>query len=136
MNSLFKVSKIKFINRPKGNIFTLIQNINNKIKFDELYISELNSFKIKAWKFHEKKIQRIYIPIGKVKVAIYQPKIKKIKTVVLGEASKKMITIYNGVFYGFKSISKKKSLILNLTYFSNKNKNKPLNQPNIKDIIL
>ena len=108
MNSLFKVSKIKFINRPKGNIFKLIQNINNKIKFDELYISELNSFKIKAWKFHEKKIQRIYIPIGKVKVAIYQPKIKKIKTVVLGEASKKMITIYNGVFYGFKSISKKK----------------------------
>ena len=113
MSNLFKVSKIKFINRPKGNIF-----------------------KIKAWKFHEKKIQRIYIPIGKVKVAIYQPKIKKIKTVVLGEASKKMITIYNGVFYGFKSISKKKSLILNLTYFSNKNKNKPLNQPNIKNIIL
>lgn len=135
MSDLYKLNKIKFIKNPNGNIYKLIQNDTKKIKFDELYISELNSFKQKAWKFHKKKIQRIYIPIGKVKIGIYQPKIKKIKIIILGETDKQLITIYNGVFYGFKLIVNKKSLILNLTYFSNKNIDKPLNQPSMRDII-
>lgn len=135
MKLLFKEKKIKFILNNKGNIFKLLKNTNKNINFDEIYISEIKSFKTKAWKFHKKKIQRIYIPTGKVKVGIFNPKTKKIKIIILGEKSKKLLTIYNGVFYGFKSISKQKSLILNLTYYSKKNKDKPINQPSITDII-
>jgi len=135
MNNLYKLLKIKFIKNTKGNIFKLIQNKNNKNKFDELYISELHPYKTKAWKYHENKVQRIYIPVGKVKIGIYQPKTKKIKTIKLGEKENKILIIYNKVFYGFKSITKNKSLILNLTYISNINKEKPKNQPSIKDLI-
>lgn len=135
MNNLYKLLKIKFIKNTKGNIFKLIQNKNNKNKFDEFYISELHPYKTKAWKYHENKVQRIYIPVGKVKIGIYQPKTKKIKTIKLGEKENKILIIYNKVFYGFKSITKNKSLILNLTYISNINKEKPKNQPSIKDLI-
>tara|TARA_B110000008_G_scaffold251824_1_gene266034 strand:- start:249 stop:659 length:411 start_codon:yes stop_codon:yes gene_type:complete len=135
MSNLYKISKIKFIKNIKGNIYKLIQNKNNKNKFDELYISKLNPHKTKAWKYHENKVQRIYIPVGKVKIGIYQPKTKKIKTINLGENDNKMLIIYNKVFYGFKSITKNNSLIINLTYISNINKEKPENQPSIEDLI-
>ena len=135
MKQLFKEKKIKFIPNSKGNIVKLLKITNKKIEFDEIYISEIKPLKTKAWKFHSKKVQRIYIPSGKVKVGIFNPKTKKIKIIILGEKSKKLLTIYNGVFYGFKSISKQKSLILNLTYYSKKNKDKPINQPSTTDII-
>jgi len=135
MSNLYKLLKIKFIKNTKGNIFKLIQNTNNKNKFDEFYISELNPYKTKAWKYHENKVQRIYIPVGKVKIGIYQPKTKQIKIIKLGEKENKILIIYNKVFYGFKSITKNKSLIVNLTYISNINKEKPRNQPSIEDLI-
>lgn len=135
MKLLFKEKEIKLIANNKGNILKLLKNKNKKINFDEIYISEIKPLKTKAWKFHNKKVQRIYIPKGKVKVGIFDPKTKKIKIIILGEKSKKLLTIYNGVFYGFKSFSKQKSLILNLTYYSKKNKYKPINQPSSTDTI-
>tara|TARA_S200000501_G_scaffold276234_2_gene260124 strand:+ start:20447 stop:20860 length:414 start_codon:yes stop_codon:yes gene_type:complete len=124
MKFLYKENRINIILNNKGNIFKLIKNVKKKTQFDELYISEIKPYKIKGWKFHSKKIQRIYVPIGKIQIFIFNSIKKKIKTIKIGEKNRKLITIYNGVYYGFKSISKEKSLILNLTYFSKKNKPK------------
>ena len=111
-----KIVKLKNIKNKNGNILHFLkQGDSNFKKFGEAYFSWIHPNKIKAWKMHTKTTLNLVVPHGKVKFVFFLKRINKFRTVTIGEKNYKMLIVPPGVWYGFKGISKNKSLIANIT---------------------
>ena len=111
-----KVTPLKIIKLPAGNILHALNK--NELKnrtFGEVYFSKIKPGKIKAWKYHLKMILNLVVPHGKVKFVFYSQKDKNFKIVEMGEKKYSRISIPPRIWFGFKGLSKKDSLILSLT---------------------
>lgn len=115
----FKLTKLKKINLPKGNVLKFIDKKNkNFIKFGEVYFSFVNYKSIKAWKMHKKMTLNIAVPIGNVRFVLFEVKknkISKIEEIKIGQDDYRLLTINPKIWYGFIGISKNPSMIVSLT---------------------
>ena len=83
-------------------------------KFEEAYFSKIKFGKVKAWKFHLKMTLNLTVPYGKVKFVFYSQKNRRFKVIKIGEKKYSRLTVPPKVWFGFKGISKRESIILNL----------------------
>ena len=115
----FKLTKLKKINLPKGNVLKFIDKKNkNFIKFGEVYFSFVNYKSIKAWKMHKKMTLNIVVPIGNVRFVLFEMKknkVSKIEEIKIGQDDYRLLTINPKIWYGFIGISKNPSMIVSLT---------------------
>ncbi len=112
LNNL-KTIILKKIKQKKGNIIKIIKKEDVFFNsFGELYISEIKPHKIKAWRYHKKSTQHIFLIQGKCKI-VCQAK-KRFKEIQLLENSNKLVIIPEKCWYGFKNESGKKVRLLNL----------------------
>ena len=90
-------------------------------KFGEIYFSEINPKTTKAWKLHEKVTQNITVPMGKIRLVIYDDRPEsnthgKTAEYQIGRnGSYYLIQIPPMLWYGFQSLDNQKSLIANCT---------------------
>ena len=119
-----KIVKLNQINHPKGKILHMIKKTSPEFKkFGECYMSEINPGCIKAWKLHLKQTQNISVPIGEIKVVLFDSRVKSstyniLDKFSLGRPDKyHRLTIPPGIIYGFKCVSKESAIILNITDF-------------------
>ena len=111
-----KIKSLKIIKLPAGNVMHLLKK--NEIKnwsFGEAYISKIKYGKVKAWKCHLKMTINISVPHGKVKFVFYSEKDNIFKTIEIGEKKYLRISIPPKIWFGFKGISKKESIIISLS---------------------
>lgn len=90
------------------------------IKFGEIYFSIVNPGMIKAWKRHLKMTQHFAVPIGMVKLVLYDKRKDsttkgRIKVFKIGENNYCLIRIPPLLWYGFQGISSTPALIANCT---------------------
>ena len=83
--------------------------------FEEAYFSKVKFDKVKAWKFHLKMTLNLVVPSGKVKFVFYSEKDKCFRVIVTGEKRYLRLTVPPKIWFGFKGLSKKENIILNLT---------------------
>ncbi len=123
-------------NQIEGVLFTVARQIENEggavlhlmrndspqfVKFGECYMSELFPGAIKAWKMHKLQTQNFSVPIGRIKLVLFdaredsETKYKLIEIELGRPNSYYLVTIPPGVWYGFQSISALHSLIVNCT---------------------
>ena len=101
---------------PSGDIMRILKNKEVKNwNFAEAYFSKIKYNKIKAWKYHLKMSLNLVVPMGRVKFVFYFNKTKNFKVIELGEKKYSRISIPPRIWFGFKGLSKKDSLILSLT---------------------
>jgi len=87
--------------------------------FGELYFSEVLPGAIKAWKLHSRQTQHLAVPVGRLKLVIYDPKpnsasFGQVQEYILGRPDcYRLLRIPPGLWYGFASISREKTLICN-----------------------
>lgn len=89
-------------------------------KFGEIYFSVVNSGVVKAWKRHLKMTQHLTVPIGKIRLIIYDDRENswsygKVEVIEIGEDNYCLVKIPSLVWYGFKGISSIPALIANCT---------------------
>ena len=115
-NKLFKTKKLAIIKNKKGNIYKVVSKNHQFFKkFGEIYFSEVFPGKFKGWKFHEKRTQIITVITGKIRFFFKKKISDKPKQIDIGFSKEmKLLKIEPKVFYSFKCLSKKKSLIINL----------------------
>ena len=131
--NIFNTKTIKF---KKGNILKTFNSTNLKFsKMKEIYFSWVNNKSVKAWKLHKKMTIHLVVPFGKVKFVILNKKDNKFKEIILGEKNYKILKIKPNTWFGFKSLSKTKSLIMNcstLKHSKNEILRKNINQMKYK----
>ena len=104
---------LKKIKQKKGNIVKIIKKDDTFFySFGELYVSEIKPHQTKAWRYHKRSTQNIFLLEGRCKI-VCQLKKRFVET-QLSENSPKLIIIPKKCWYGFKNKSRKKVKLLNL----------------------
>jgi dTDP-4-dehydrorhamnose 3,5-epimerase len=92
-------------------------------KFGECYISEIVPGAIKAWKRHSIQTQNITVPIGKIRMVLYDNRENsrtngKLEIYEIGRPDNYLrIRISPGIWYGFTCISQEKAMLVNCADF-------------------
>lgn len=89
-------------------------------RFGEIYFSVVNPGIVKAWKKHLRMTQHLAVPVGKIKVIIYDnrknsPTFGKIDILEIGEDNYYLVKIPPMLWYGFQGLSVIPALIANCT---------------------
>ena len=116
------VQQLEQIADDRGAVLHMLRNDSPLFeKFGEVYFSEINPGVIKAWKLHTKLTQNISVPMGKVRLVIYdgRPASSTHGNIAEYEIGRHdnycLIQIPPMVWYGFQSIDTQISLIANCT---------------------
>ena len=115
------LDNIKFINQPTikvegGNVMKIMKISDYKeFKFGEAYFSSIDFNYIKGWKMQLKMSSNICVPEGEVKFTFVSKDFKYHKTYILGENNYGILSIPPKIWYSFKGLSEKTSLILNIS---------------------
>jgi dTDP-4-dehydrorhamnose 3,5-epimerase len=87
-------------------------------KVKEVYCSSIFKDKVKAWKKHYVVTQQLSVPLGLIKVVLFDDReesttYKKINEVIIGNSNYVRLTIPPNIWYGFKSCFSSTSLLVN-----------------------
>jgi dTDP-4-dehydrorhamnose 3,5-epimerase len=88
-------------------------------KFGECYLSEIVPGAIKAWKKHKLQTQNITVPVGRIRIVLYDNRETssskgKLEVFEIGRPDAYMrIRISPGIWYGFTCISYQKAMLVN-----------------------
>uniref|UniRef100_UPI0040481750 hypothetical protein n=1 Tax=Algoriphagus sp. TaxID=1872435 RepID=UPI0040481750 len=115
-----KVTTLKQINDSRGAVLHMIRNDSEEFTtFGECYFSEIFPNSIKAWKKHTIQTQNIVVPIGRVKLVLFDdregsPTEGKLMQMELCRPDSYLrVTIPPQIWYGFKCTGETPALITN-----------------------
>ncbi len=125
------ISPLKIITNSKGDILHGMKKSDpGYSSFGEAYFSTLNFGEIKGWTKHEKMILNLIVPNGKVLFVIFNN--SSFYEVTLSRENYHRLTLQPGLWFAFKGIAKKTSLILNIASIEHdQNEMKKLNLEDI-----
>ncbi len=118
------IQPLKQIKDDRGSVMHMLRADSPLFEqFGEVYFSIINNGVVKAWKKHKLMTQNLAVPVGKIKLVIYDQRLDSctngtLLEIVVGENNYSLIKIPPGVWYGFKGLSSKNSLIVNCTTIS------------------
>lgn len=111
----------KVIADDKGDVRHMLKCSDEVFKqFGEVYFSFIKPHCVKAWKKHLKQTQHFSVPVGNVKVVIYDDRehsstYQQREDYMLGSDRHQILCIPPQVWYGFCSMDDKQALIVNCT---------------------
>jgi dTDP-4-dehydrorhamnose 3,5-epimerase len=113
-------SPLNQIGDERGSVLHMIRNDSPEFTtFGECYFSEVFPGKVKAWKKHRLQTQNIAVPVGRVRLVLFDPREKSSTFGNLIEIELGRPDAYNrvqlppGIWYGFGCISQSPALIVN-----------------------
>ena len=116
------VQPLKQIADKHGSVLHMLKNDSNLFKqFGEVYFSEIHFGLVKAWKRHKKQNQNLVVPLGKIRLVIYDDRSNsnthgRIAEYKLGRPKDyRLIHIPPMLWYGFQEIGDQTSMIANCT---------------------
>lgn len=88
-------------------------------KFGQAYITTAYPGVVKAWHLHQKQTDHFACIFGMMKVVLFDsrehsPTYKEINEFIIGEHNTQLIVIPNLVYHGFKCLSEKEAIVLNI----------------------
>lgn len=113
------IEKLKKIEDSRGKVMHMLRCDSPLFNtFGEIYFSTVNGGIVKAWKKHLKMTQYFAVPVGKIKLVIYDDRDNsstkgQIYELELGEENYCLVKIPPMLWYGFKGISSIPALIAN-----------------------
>jgi len=86
--------------------------------FGEIYFSMVLPGAIKAWKRHHEMVMNFAVPVGRIKLAIYDDRLDSptrgtVQELTIGNEHYGLVRIPPGVWYGFQGVAEEPSLIAN-----------------------
>ena len=111
------VTPLKRIPTDGGDVMHALKNSDNGFNgFGEVYFSWVEQGSIKAWKCHQRMTLNLVVPLGEVYFVFHLAKEKdNFKVETIGAERYVRLTVPPGIWFGFKGLSKKENIILNLT---------------------
>ena len=115
------IEKLNVIADERGKLMHMLR-VDSPLfaRFGEIYFSVVNPGVVKAWKRHFKMTQHFVVPVGNIRLVIYDNRERsashgRFEILDLGEDNYCIVRIPPLVWYGFKGISPIPALIANCT---------------------
>jgi dTDP-4-dehydrorhamnose 3,5-epimerase len=115
------INELKQFVDERGKVMHMLRSDSSLFsRFGEVYFSVINPGVVKAWKKHSKMTQHIAVPVGRVRLVIYDDRrdsrtYGSLENIETGEDMYLLAQIPPLVWYGFKNMSPASSLIANCT---------------------
>ncbi len=115
------IEKLKKIEDSRGKVMHMLHCDSPYFSaFGEIYFSAINSGIVKAWRKYLKMTQCFAVPVGMIKLVIYDDREKSLTKgeaweMELGEENYCLVKSPPMLWYGFKGISNTPALIANCT---------------------
>lgn len=108
-------------------------------EFGEVYFSWVSPGAIKAWKLHKELTINFAVPVGAIKLVLYDDRSNSSTYGILsefdmGDFDYYLLTIPNNIWYGFRSLDDKAAMVVNcatLPHSPSESRTKELNDPSI-----
>ena len=113
------ITKLDIIPDERGAIFHMLRRDDQIFKeFGEIYFSMVYPNVIKGWHLHTKMTLNYAVPIGMIKLVLYDDRIDSstkgnLMEIFTGEKNYLLITVPPRIWNGFKGIGTKRSLVAN-----------------------
>jgi len=113
------VQDLKQIADSRGRVMHMVRTGSPLFhKFGEIYFSEILPDVVKAWKRHTMMTQLFAVPIGTIRLVIYDDRQNyeskgNLKVLEIGRENYKLVKVPPKLWYGFKCISDFPALIVN-----------------------
>jgi dTDP-4-dehydrorhamnose 3,5-epimerase len=114
------LTELRQINDKRGSVLHMMRNDSPEFtQFGECYFSEVLPCSIKAWKRHHLQTQNIAVPVGRIRIVIYDDRKKssshgKLQVLELGRPDQyQRLQIPPLLWYGFSCISTIPALLAN-----------------------
>lgn len=113
------VEKLKKIEDNRGKVMHMLRSDSPLFtNFGEIYFSVVNSGVVKAWHKHLKMTQYFAVPVGKIKLVIYDDRTGsatkgEVCELEVGGENYCLVKLSPLLWYGFKGISAEPALIAN-----------------------
>lgn len=114
-----KIVKLKQVCDERGKVMHMLRcNDKHFDKFGEIYFSVVNPGKIKGWHRHKKMCLNYAVPVGKIKLVLYDdrkdsPTKGEIQELLIGEESYCLIKIPPMIWNGFQGVGARPSYVAN-----------------------
>ncbi|MBT3586377.1 MAG: dTDP-4-dehydrorhamnose 3,5-epimerase family protein [Halobacteriovoraceae bacterium] len=118
------ITPLKKIVDERGSLLHMLRADSPQFtKFGEVYFSTINPGVIKGWKLHTLMTQNYAVPVGEIKLVIYDVRENssskgQIQELSLSLENYQLVTIPPGVWYAFKATSDNSAMIVNCTDLS------------------
>ena len=112
-------TSLKQIQDERGKVMHMLRSTDPHFeKFGEVYFSWINPKIIKAWYKHKEMHVNFAVPVGSIKVVLYDDRPEsltfgEINEFLMNPENYYLLHIPNGVWYGFKAIGDQSALIVN-----------------------
>ena len=108
------ITNPRIISVPGGDVMHAIKKADIGYKgFGEAYFSNISMGAVKAWKMHLKMTLNLVVPVGEVLFNFVDEQ-GETAQIIMGASDYKRLTVPPGIWFGFKGLSKEKSLLLNI----------------------
>ena len=103
-----------------GAVLKMLRSDSSLFKaFGEVYFSEVQPGKVRAWKSHREQTQMFCVPYGRMKLVLYDerpesPTYGRVETVVLGRPhAYRLLRVPPKIWYGFTPLGNTPALLCN-----------------------
>jgi dTDP-4-dehydrorhamnose 3,5-epimerase len=116
-----RISQLIRIPDERGTVMRMLRETDDVFEqFGEIYFSSIYPGAIKAWHHHELMVLNYAVPIGNIKLVLFDdrqgsPTRGELNELFIGEMNYSLVTIPRGVWNGFKCIGTSVALIANCT---------------------
>lgn len=116
-----KISKLKQISDDRGAVYHYLKSTDVNYKgFGEAYYSKINPGVVKGWKLHYRFCQNFCVPIGAVKIVVFDNRDESstkgvFDEIILDDSMNYcLLSMPPGLWYSFKCISENFALLANI----------------------
>lgn len=112
---------LKQFRDERGKVMHMLRITDPHFKqFGEIYFSWIYPNVIKGWQQHQKMIMNYVVPVGAIKLVLYDdrpdsPTYKEINEFYMNSEDYYLLTIPNKIWYGFQVLDDKAAMIANCT---------------------
>lgn len=114
------ITKLNLISDKRGSVLHMLRSDATEfISFGECYFSEVLPGAIKAWKRHRVQTQNLAVPVGRIRLVIYDDRVSShsqgnLQILELGRPEAYLrLQIPPGLWYGFACIGETPALLAN-----------------------
>ena len=135
------ITELPQINDERGAVLHMLRcDAPEFVRFGECYFSEVLPGAIKAWKSHGAQTQNLAVPVGRIRLVIYDerdasPTRGNVQVVELGRPDAYLrLRIPPGLWYGFACVGERSALLANcvdLPHDSTDSEVRAVNDPTI-----
>ena len=116
-----KVKRLRLIPDERGRLMEILRNDDEEffLEFGQVYVTTAYPGVTKAWHYHKHQTDTFAVVSGMMKVVLYDGRegsvtFGEINEFFMGEQNPLLIQVPKGVYHGFKCISEKESIVVNI----------------------